>query len=60
MIGNPEHASEVLRNLYFRYSAAPKPGKEERGSIRYRMRNHVLHLCDNWKCLTYYRYLQYR
>jgi transposase-like protein len=60
IVGHPEHGAELLRNLYFHYSAAPGPGKGERASIWYRMRNHVLHLWDNWKRLTCYRRLQHR
>lgn len=60
IIGHPEHGSEVLKDLYFHYSAAPRPGKGERASIWYRLRNHVLHLWDNWERLTCYRDLKYR
>jgi transposase-like protein len=60
IVGHPEHGAELLRNLYFRYSAAPGPGKGERASIWYRMRNHVLHLWNNWKRFTCYRSLQLR
>jgi len=59
IIGHPEHGSKVLRTLYFHYSAAPRPGKGERASIWYRMRNHVLHLWDNWRRLTCYRNLKH-
>jgi transposase-like protein len=60
IVGHPEHGSMLLRELYFHYSAAPGPGKGERASIWYRMRNHVLHLWDNWKRLTCYRELQHQ
>jgi hypothetical protein len=60
IVGHPEHGAELLRNLYFHYSAAPGPGKGERASLWYRMRNHVLHLWDNWRRLTTYRRLQHR
>jgi hypothetical protein len=59
IIGHPEHGSKLLRNLYFHYSAAPRPGKGERASNWYRMRNHVLHLWDNWRRLTCYRDLKH-
>jgi hypothetical protein len=60
IIGHPEHGAELLKELYFHYSAAPRPGKGERASIWYRMRNHVLHLWDNWSRLTCYRDLKHR
>jgi hypothetical protein len=60
IVGHPEHGAELLRELYFRYSAAPGPGKGERASIWYRMRNHVLHLWNNWRRFTCYRSLQLR
>ena len=60
IIGHPEHGAELLRDLYFHYAAAPRPGKGESASIWYRMRNHVLHLWDNWNRLTCYRRLRYR
>ena len=59
IIGHPEHGSRLLRNLYFHYSAAPRPGKGEHASIWYRMRNHILHLWDNWRRLTCYRDLKH-
>jgi hypothetical protein len=48
-----------LKNLYFHYSAAPRPGKGDQASIWYRTRNHILHLWDNWKRLTCYRTLKH-
>ena len=60
IIGHPEHGSTLLRDLYFHYSAAPRPGKGERASTWYRMRNHVLHLWDNWGRLTCYRDLKHQ
>jgi len=60
IIGHPEHGSKLLRDLYFHYSAAPRPGKGERASIWYRMRNHILHLWDNWQRLTRYRVLRHQ
>jgi transposase-like protein len=59
IIGHPEEGSEVLETLYFHYSAAPRPGKGERASIWYRMRNHILHLWNNWKRLTCYLDLEH-
>jgi transposase-like protein len=59
IVGHPEDGAELLRELYFHYSGAPGPGKGERASIWYRMRNHVLHLWDNWKRITCYRSLQH-
>jgi hypothetical protein len=60
IIGHPEHGSKLLRDLYFHYSAAPRPRKGQRASIWYRMRNHVLHLWDNWRRLTCYHDLKYQ
>jgi transposase-like protein len=60
IIGHPEHGSKVLRDLYFHYSAAPRPGKGEQASIWYRTRNHILHLWNNWKRLTCYLDLKHR
>jgi transposase-like protein len=60
IVGHPEHGADLLRELYFHYSAAPRPGKGEQASIWYRMRNHVLHLWDNWGRLTCYRDLKHR
>jgi hypothetical protein len=59
IIGHPEHGSKRLKNLYFHYSAAPRPGKGDQASIWYRTRNHILHLWDNWKRLTCYRTLKH-
>ena len=60
IIGHPEHGADLLKELYFHYSAAPRPGKGERASIWYRMRNHILHLWDNWRRLTCYRDLKHQ
>jgi len=59
-IGHPEHRAQLLQDLYFHYAAAPRPGKGESASIWYRVRNHILHLWDNWSRLTCYRRLRYR
>jgi transposase-like protein len=60
IVGHPEHGSDLLKELYFHYSAAPRPRKGERASIWYRMRNHVLHLWNNWSRLTRYRDLKHQ
>jgi transposase-like protein len=59
MLGHPGHGAKLLKGMYLRYAPAPAPKKGERASIGYRMRNHVLHLWDNWKRLTCYRTLRY-
>jgi ribosomal protein S27AE len=59
MLGHPGHGAKLLEELYFRYSAAPAPKKGESASIWYRVRNHILHLWDNWRRLTSYRTLRY-
>jgi hypothetical protein len=58
MLGHPGHGAKLLKELYFRYSAAPAPKKGKSASIWYRMRNHMLHLWDNWRQLTCYRTLR--
>jgi len=50
-----QHATPNL--LAFIAEVAPKKG--QRASIWYRMRNHILHLWENWKRLTCYCTLKY-
>jgi transposase-like protein len=59
MLGHPGHGDKLLEQLYMRYAAAPAPKKGRRASIWYRMRNHILHLWDNWRRLTCYRTLKH-
>jgi transposase-like protein len=59
MLGHPGHGERLLEQLYTRYAAAPAPKKGRRASIWYRMRNHILHLWDNWRRLTCYRTLKH-
>jgi transposase-like protein len=57
MLGHPGHGAKQLEVLYLRYADAPAPKKGRRASIWYRMRNHILHLWDNWERLTCYQTL---
>jgi transposase-like protein len=59
VLGHPGHGDTLLEQLYMRYAAAPAPKKGRRASIWYRMRNHILHLWDNWRRLTCYRTLKH-
>ena len=59
MLGHPGHGEKLLEQLYMRYALAPAPKKGQRASIWYRMRNHILHLWENWKRLTCYRTLKH-
>ena len=59
ILGHPGHGDKLLEQLYMRYAAAPAPKKGRRASIWYRMRNHILHLWDNWRRLTCYRTVRY-
>lgn len=45
--------------MHLRYAHAPPPRKGERASIWYRMRNHVLHLWNNWQRIICYRTSHY-
>jgi transposase-like protein len=59
MLGNPGHGERLLEEIHLRYAHAPAPRKGERATIWYRMRNHVLHLWNNWQRLTCYLALRY-
>ena len=59
IVGHPGHGSKLLEQMYLRYAHAPAPKKGERATIWYRMRNHILHLWDNWSRLTCYLTLRH-
>ena len=59
VIGHPGHGAKQLETLYLRYACAPAPKKGRRASIWYRMRNHILHLWNNWDRLTCYQTLEH-
>ena len=54
MLGHPGHGAKLLEEMYLRYAHAPAPKKGERATVWYRMRNHILHLWNNWDRLTCY------
>jgi transposase-like protein len=59
LLGHPSHAPKLLAEIYLRYAAAPAPKKGQRATLWYRMRNHALHLWNNWNRLTCYLKLKY-
>jgi len=59
MLGHPGHGARLLEEMYLRYARAPAPKKGERATIWYRMRNHILHLWNNWDRLTCYLTLRH-
>jgi transposase-like protein len=59
MLGHPGHGAHLLEEMYLRYARAPAPKKGECATIWYRMRNHVLHLWNNWDRLTCYLTLRH-
>jgi transposase-like protein len=59
MLGHPGHGARLLEELYLRYAHAPAPKKAEHATLWYRMRNHILHLWDNWSRLTCYLTLRH-
>jgi hypothetical protein len=59
MLGHPGHGERMLEEMYLQYAHAPAPKKGERATLWYRMRNHVLHLWNNWQRLTCYLTVQH-
>jgi len=59
MLGHPGHGARLLEEMYLRYAHAPAPKKGECATIWYRMRNRILHLCNNWARLTCYLTLRH-
>jgi hypothetical protein len=59
MLGHPGHGARLLEKMYLRYAHAPAPKKGERATIWYRVRNHILHLWNNWDRLTCYLTLRH-
>jgi transposase-like protein len=59
VIGHPGHGAQLLEEIYLRYAHAPAPKKGERATIWYRMRNHILHLWNNWSRSTCYLTLRH-
>lgn len=55
MLGHPENASQLLAELYARYTQAKAPKRGQRATIWYRMRNHILRLWEHWQRYTCYR-----
>ena len=59
MLGHPGHGERVLEEMYLQYAHALAPKKGERATLWYRMRNHILHLWNNWHRLTCYLTVQH-
>ena len=59
IVGHPGHGAKLLEELYLRYAHAPAPKEGERATIWYRMRNHILHLWNNWSRFTCYMTLRH-
>lgn len=59
MLGHPGHGERLLEEMYLRYAHAPAPKKGECATLWYRMRNHILHLWNNWQRLTCYLTVQH-
>jgi transposase-like protein len=59
ILGHPGHGARLLEELYLRYARAPAPQKGKRATLWYRMRNHILHLWNNWTRITCYLTLQH-
>jgi transposase-like protein len=59
ILGHPGHGARLLEELYLRYARAPAPKKGKRATLWYRMRNHLLHLWNNWARITCYLTLRY-
>lgn len=55
ILGQPGNGSDLLGEMYDRYTHAPAPKKHQRSTIWYRMRNHILRLWNNWRRHTCYR-----
>ena len=48
----PPNAAQILRQLYHRYKAAPKPPSGQKHDVWYRMRMLVTRLWNRWQRLT--------
>jgi transposase-like protein len=59
ILGHPGHGARLLEKMYLHYAHAPAPKKGNRATIWYRVRNHILHLWDNWERLTCYLTLRH-
>jgi transposase-like protein len=52
VLGHPEHAAQLLREMYLRYHDAAPPKQGRRADLWYRLRNHILRLWEHWNRLT--------
>jgi len=48
----PDNAPQILRQLYQRYQAAPKPSSRRKHDVWYRMRMMITRLWERWQRLT--------